>query len=165
MGVEYQHYLIPEDNTYRPEPDDLSKLVQGLAEAGFIIRTGSEQFKRMKFTHSLWRQAAATGCVAVWDYPGFKTGCQPFASPATTQDFEDLEDRDFKIVWPVDSSQISGLKYPLAPFPTFSQKDLDVYYEIELHVAHEFIYRFSELIDPFPPFGKEVACSCGGSWR
>ena len=46
MGVEYVHYLIPEDNTYKPSPDDLSRLVDALLDGSFVARTGTDTFKR-----------------------------------------------------------------------------------------------------------------------
>ncbi len=48
MGVEYQHYLIPEDNTYKPRPADLSRLVNALLDGGFVASTGTELSKRKR---------------------------------------------------------------------------------------------------------------------
>ena len=49
MGVEYEHYLIPEDNTYKPGPEDLSRLVDALLAGGFVVRPASDAFWRMTF--------------------------------------------------------------------------------------------------------------------
>ena len=42
MGVEYQHYLIPSDNTYKPRPEELSGLVNTLVDRGNVLRTGTD---------------------------------------------------------------------------------------------------------------------------
>ena len=46
MGVEYVHYLISEDNTYKPRPDELSSLVDALVDSGFVFRTDVHNLKR-----------------------------------------------------------------------------------------------------------------------
>jgi hypothetical protein len=52
MGVEYQHYLLPEDNTYKPSPEDLSRLANALLKGGFVVRSGTDIFKRETFNGS-----------------------------------------------------------------------------------------------------------------
>jgi hypothetical protein len=59
MGVEYRHYLIPEDNTYKPGPEDLSHLVDALLAGSFVARAGSDTFRRMSFGVEY---AEETGC-------------------------------------------------------------------------------------------------------
>jgi hypothetical protein len=44
MGLEYAHYLIPEDNTFKPCPDDLSRLVIALLNGGYVADAGSSDF-------------------------------------------------------------------------------------------------------------------------
>jgi hypothetical protein len=46
MGGEYVHYLIPEDNTYKPSPEDLSRLVDALLDGHYVLRTATDTFKR-----------------------------------------------------------------------------------------------------------------------
>jgi hypothetical protein len=46
MGAEYQHYLIPSDNTYKPHPEELSGLVNALVDGGYVLRTGTDTFNR-----------------------------------------------------------------------------------------------------------------------
>jgi hypothetical protein len=38
MGVDYSHYLIPRDNTVRPQPDRIVALIEAWAAKGFIAR-------------------------------------------------------------------------------------------------------------------------------
>ena len=62
------------------------------------------------------------------------------------------------LFWSVENRNESGEpKYPLSPFPEFN----DVYYDLELHVARDFVYHTSELIDPF----GQVVCPCGRDLR
>jgi hypothetical protein len=37
MGVYYSHYLIPKDNTLRPEPDRIVALIEAWVEKGFLV--------------------------------------------------------------------------------------------------------------------------------
>jgi hypothetical protein len=37
MGVNYSHYLIPQDNTVRPETDQIIALIEAWTEKGFIV--------------------------------------------------------------------------------------------------------------------------------
>ena len=45
MGVNYSHYLIPRDNTVRPDPDRIVGMIEAWIEKGFIVRpqSASEQ--------------------------------------------------------------------------------------------------------------------------
>jgi hypothetical protein len=152
MGVEYEHYLIPEDNTYKPRPEDLSRLVNALFDGGFVLRTGADTFS--KETNKSFGDDAPdvlTGC-----YVHFGEGeNSPFLCPCSPRDIAAWGERDFRVVWTVESSNESGLKYPLSPFPEWG----DAYYELELHVAKDFVYHTSELIDPF----DQITCVCGVS--
>lgn len=38
MGVYYTHYLIPLDNSFRPEPERIAALIDALTGARFIPR-------------------------------------------------------------------------------------------------------------------------------
>lgn len=149
MGVEYKHYLISEDNTYKPDPEELSRLVGALLEGSFVARGTTNSIREMT-------PDAGLDC---WDSGGVfchahveDRGRLWFPCPCSAQDVEALGEQDFKIIWSVDSSRDSGLKYPLAPFPERG----DPYYELELHLATNFVYHCSEGIDPF----REVVCEC-----
>ena len=152
MGIEYKHYLIPEDNTHKPRPEKLSKLVSALLKGGFVAEAGTDAFGRMTFeTSTTYEHAERTGCYA---HLGDRT-YSSFPCPCSEEDIAALGEKDFKLVWPVESTNESGLKYPLSPFPGWG----DAYYELQLHVATDFVYHLSERIDPF----VEVACKCGRS--
>ncbi|WP_165068437.1 hypothetical protein [Paludisphaera rhizosphaerae] len=148
MGVEYRHFLIAEDNTYRPGPEELARLVNALLEAGFVARGGSGDFDIMAAAISILPPDA--DCyVQIGDQE-----YAPFPCPCSAGNFADLVGRDFIIRWEVDSINEAGLKYPLDPFP---EEGEDAYYDIELHMARDFVYQTAECIDPF----GEVKCSCG----
>ena len=150
MGVTYEHYLIPEDDTYRPGPEELARLVNALCEAGFAARAGAGDFRSTASTFSTDPQPAeATGCYVQLGDRGYA----PFPCPCLTGDVAALGDDEFKLVWPVGSTKESGLKYPLVPFPEWG----DAYYDLEIRVARDFVYCTSEGIDPF----DEVKCACG----
>jgi hypothetical protein len=149
VGVEYEHYLIPEDNAFKPQPQDLRRLVDALLDGGLVARNETEAFG--KFT---------SGSFAFYDGPP-DTNCYvqfgqkyfPFPCPCAERDIAGFGERDYRMVWPVESSNESGLKYPLSPFPEWG----DAYYELRLHMGEDFVYHTSESIDPF----DEVACACG----
>ncbi|APW58911.1 hypothetical protein [Paludisphaera borealis] len=150
MGVEYKHYLIPEDNTYAPGAEALSRLVDALLDGGFVPRESTDSFNNSTFkTTADDAHARTTGCFA-------QTRDQrssSFPCPCSARDVAPLGEQDFKLVWPVESSYESGLQYPLNPFPEWG----DPSYDLEIHVARDFVYHQSELIDPF----VDAACRCG----
>jgi hypothetical protein len=41
MGVNYSHYLIPRDNTVRPDPERIVALIDAWIEKGFVVRPES----------------------------------------------------------------------------------------------------------------------------
>jgi hypothetical protein len=41
VGVDYSHYLIPRDNTVRPDPDRIVALIDAWIEKGFVVRPES----------------------------------------------------------------------------------------------------------------------------
>jgi hypothetical protein len=45
MGVYYSHYLIPQDNTVRPEPDRIIALIEAWTAKGFIVAANGELSK------------------------------------------------------------------------------------------------------------------------
>jgi hypothetical protein len=150
MGIEYQHYLIPEDNTYKPRPEELRRLVKALLDGGFVARADTDSFRKMTFgDYTNYEHAKRTGC---YEHLGDFT-YSSFPCPCSEQDIAALGEQDFNLVWPVESSTESGLKYPLTPFPEWG----DAYYDLELHMARDFVYHISELIHPF----EELICDCG----
>jgi hypothetical protein len=155
MGVEYVHYLIPEDNTFKPSPEDVSRLVNALVDGGFAFNTGTDAFERD--TKNTFGDPPEPAVLTGWYVHLGEGKYSPFLCPCTAQDIAAFGDGDYRIVWTVDSSNESGLTYPLSPFPDWS----DAYYELQLHLAKGFVYHTSESIEPF----DRVACPCGQSLK
>ncbi len=155
MGVKYQHYLIPEDNTYKPSPDDLSRLVDTLVDGGFVLRTGTDTIERETINTfgDPPEPAVLTGSYVHLGERKYS----PFLCPCSAQDIAAFAEGDFRIVWTVDSINEFRLSYRLSPFPDWG----DAYYELQLHVASDFVYHTSESIEPF----KRVDCRCGRSLK
>jgi hypothetical protein len=155
VGVTYTHYLIPEDNTYKPRPEELSRLVSALLDGGYVIDPGSQKFREMTFgTYTYYDHARQTGCL-IHDGPD---RFAPFPCPCSARDVAALGDRDYRLVWPVEDLEASGLEYPLVEIPFDGN---EVYYDLELHVAKDFVYRTSEIIEPFGDPREGVTCRCG----
>lgn len=154
MGVEYTHYIIPEDNTYRPGPEVLTGLIDALLDGGFVFRSGKDTNPQVRC--GLEHVPGGED----WGHCGVRFGDNTYSSfncPCSADELAALGEQDFILAWSVDSSDESGLTYPLCPYPEFG----DASYEIEVHVATDFVYHLSELIHPF----DEVACPCGRDLR
>ncbi|QDV36414.1 hypothetical protein [Tautonia plasticadhaerens] len=152
MGVEYVHYLIPEDNSFKPGTEDLIRLVDALLEGGFVAESRSDEYEKKSdddFTY--YEHTKGTGCLLHSGTGEFG----PLPCPVSERDIAHLGERDYKLIWMVESHERSGLKYPLTPVPEL----FDPYYDLELRMAGDYVYHHSEGIDPFP----DVACPCGRS--
>src|SRR5262245_52960990 len=121
MGVEYEHYLIPEDNTYKPDPEDLSRLIDALLEGGFVAEGSTDTIREMTPDPADWD----TGRVCCYARLRNRRHLW-FPCPCSAGDIAALEEQDFQLVWSVDSSHDSGLTYPLRPFPEWG----DPYYDL-----------------------------------
>jgi hypothetical protein len=152
MGVEYAHYLIPRDNTFKPSPELLARLIDALVANGFLPNTSD--------AGAAARPVAQTGTDYDFARPECAlhvSGCAEalFTCPSTVDEIQSLGEQDYRIVCSVSDSKASGLDYPLEPFPEFD----DVYYDLEIHMGIGYIYHVSENIAPF----DSVACQCGKS--
>jgi hypothetical protein len=146
MGVEYSHFLIPRPNSFRPNAEQLARFVQSLGEHNWIARPGSDAMRK-------WESLDG---VALDDY--WARICLPDEDSLaphvlTASWFQQATVGDLKLGFPVEHGLDVGLQYPLL-------SDLgppeDPYYEIQLHVATDFIHHSSELIQAIEP-----VCSCG----
>ena len=85
MGVEYTHYLIPEDNTYKPRSEELSRLVDALLSGGFVAKAGTDAFSKMTFeTYTTYEHAKRAGFYAHigrGQYEPFPCPARPGMSP------------------------------------------------------------------------------------
>jgi hypothetical protein len=62
---------------------------------------------------------------------------------------------DIQIVLPVERWGGSGLRYP---FASRRAPDPEAYYEIQIHLAAQYVHHASEIIDPL----AATSCACGG---
>lgn len=148
MGVEYRCYLIPRPNTFRPRPDTAGALVTALRNDRWLLGPEHPALAKLPFrTSRLYTAARGHG------YFGLTVGSlDSFTSPLPEL-FNNYDDRDLKVVWPVESLGTSGLRYPLEPL---SCDAADCYYEVQFHFGRDFFYNMSEVIDPFDPSSSSV---------
>jgi hypothetical protein len=152
MGVEYEHYLVPDDPTYKPDAHQISRLVNALHDGGYAFR--SDVHDPVGTTFSGFSSECDTGteggCVVerVWN------AFAKFPCPGSASDVTALSNRDFRLIWSIDDLAESGLKYPLSKIP-----DEHSYWDLELHVpVWDYVYHMSEVIDPFD---RPAAGRCG----
>lgn len=161
MGVTFTHLLLPVPRSHTPSHVELARLIGRLVEAGFLLPPGSPRLPHMRYDEGsiLNQHAAATGCYIQFTRDFTRTEARPFPCPPSGEDLAAMADRDFKLVWPVESLEASGLRYPLTLMPEFIEP-VDVYYDLELHLGREYLYRTSELIEPF---ACDTCTACGAA--
>jgi hypothetical protein len=154
MGVEYQHFLIPRDNTVRPTPDRIAALIEAWLAAGFIVRPGSEALAAMVF--SAGSPAKSTGALRI-KRSGRNREADAFAVPCDARALAVLGEPSALIQWPVDNTKLSGTHYPMEPVPDL--RDVGPYYQLELRICADYVNESSETLDGL--WGAECACECG----
>lgn len=65
-----------------------------------------------------------------------------------------FERAEARLTWDVEHLGRSGLRYPFVGDPPAGD---DTAYTVEIHVADDYVYAASELMDPF----DDTACACG----
>jgi hypothetical protein len=126
MGVEYRRLLIPRPNTYRPDAAATLALISALREHDWIARETAYSYARANSRSPLEGELPRL--------------------------LADHAQGDLLLGWSVDLSESSGIRYPLEPVP-FSDAVAarDFYFEVQLHLGHDFVYDTSETLDPFDP--------------
>jgi hypothetical protein len=152
MGVEYEHYLIPEDPEFKPNAEQLGRLVTVLYGSDYVNKSEAP-YPGVAATFGLlspeYQAAKRDGCVVQLERDTYAR----FRCPCSVADMAALGDRDFRLIWRVEDLETSGLKYPLRVIP-----DESAYYDLELHVAKDYVYHTSSIIEPFD---RLVTCRCG----
>lgn len=162
MGITFTHLLLPVPRSHTPSHAELIRLIGRLVEKEFVLPAGSTKLPRMRYDEGsiLNQNAAATGCyIQLGRKAVHVTKERSFSCPPSVQDLAAVAERDFKLVWPVISLGASGLHYPLTLMPQNVDPE-DVCYDIEIHWGREYIYRASELIEPF---ASEQCAACNAS--
>jgi len=151
MGVEYEHYLVPEDPTFKPAAEPLSRLLNALYEGGYVNGSDARGLGGATFGLFSPEYAAAleAGCLVNLGPDEYAT----FPIPCSVAEVEALGDRDFRLLWTVGDLVESGLKYPLSKVAYE-----ETYYNLEVHVARDYVNHLSSIIEPFE---HRAACQCG----
>jgi hypothetical protein len=136
VGVEYAQYVIPRPNSFRPTAEQLASFVQQLKEHCWVPTRGTGRF-----------------CV-----PGPTAEPRQLPLPNTLDVawFRERLRQDFVLDWDIEELRKSGLRYPLDRLPELGE---EAYYELQVHVASDYVYHTSELIHPF----DNESCVCGTS--
>jgi hypothetical protein len=162
-GLEYGHYLIPRTNDVRPDATRVATLVKALVDAGYLAATGTPAFQRLKFTDSIWSEAAAkTGATYLSNRVDFKGVPVPL-DDATTQA---LAQGDYRLLFPIRTAWTAGLKLPLDQSAPARRGEDGPGYDIEFHSANDYVHLTSELIGTFPtvdPATRPVPCKVSGT--
>ncbi len=152
MGVEYEHYLVPDNPTFKPDAEQISRLVNAPHVGRYVIGSdaGDSLGKAFPRHSSKYDAAIEAGCVVERGPGEFAR----FPCPCSTSDVTALADRDFRLIWTVNDLAETRLKYPLSKIP-----DEQAYWDLELHVpARDYVYHLSSIIEPF---NCRAACRCG----
>lgn len=155
MGVEYIHYLLPKDHAFQPSPQQLEKLIAGLYSGSWLCRPDSAEFSQLDFSCFCdFELAGKTG--------GFRREPQAKDSesipyPATSEWFAARLPADLLLVWPIYGfEKCRSLRYP---FDQSVGEETEIYFEIKLQIAENYLHRVSEIFDPL----SNVDCKCGAS--
>src|SRR5690242_16414777 len=86
MGVEYTHYLVPKQITYRPSAERVSRFAASLVANGWLFEPGTPRFKQLVSggnydPGALYAKARKTG--AMFADAGGSTGSAPATPDAT----------------------------------------------------------------------------------
>ena len=139
MGVEYERWLIAKGSVFLPSAAALVKLVERLRKDGWIAKTGGVAVRTVEVSSgddARSRNAAAT---------------EPLPATLTAGWLDDPDREEVRLVWPVEGSAASALRYPLTRRP-----DGPITYSLELHRASDYVYPIAETIEPVAS-----KCQCG----
>ncbi|WP_157234814.1 hypothetical protein [Methylosinus sp. LW4] len=180
MGVYYVHYLIPLDNSFRPEPQRIAALIDALAAARFIPRP--EAGDGPSYLLDDWRREAAERTTSAAQEPpkpwwkrifGSKAPEQPpvldlvdverpFAVPLTEESFAALADRAVTVGWTIEDPLANGLAYPFEQRPS---RDDPPNYRLLIEASEDFrtetinCYDDTGTVDPHCRCGEDLSYS------
>ena len=151
MGVEYEQFLIPRRNAFRPTAEKVIELLHELAKGRWIRTPESPNFDQME-KNNMPPEALRTG--AQYRH-GNQRKARSLPWPIDVAWLEEQMSADLRLIWPVGSLERAGLRYPLSTVPDMPREEL--YYDVRLDVSTDYVYRISENINPF----DSTVCSCG----
>src|SRR5688500_11293045 len=109
MGVQYEHFLIPRPNSFRPSAEVVIRLLDTLGKARWIRTPESRHFERME-TDNMPPAALRTG--AQYRH-GNDLQAKSLPWPMRAEWLNARIHNDLRLIWPVGSLARSGLRYPL----------------------------------------------------
>ena len=155
MGFAIKHLMLPVPRSHTPSFAEMARLIERLVDERFVLPPGSPVAPHWSYDPDPTRaeHAAPTGC-----YIQFSSGdARWFPYLPSARELAAAADRDFKLIWPVESLEESGSRYPLTLAPE-GLDPVDLYYDLEIHLVQNYIYNTSELITPF---ASEACAACG----
>jgi hypothetical protein len=153
MGVEYQHYVIPQEPGFRPSAERIASFVRALLADQWIVGPDDPAFQKR----------LANGCFTKGTHVGAarKTGAfveleakEP-APRAITAEWLRERKRAIKLVWPTEMAFETGARFPLSRAPYVREW---VYFAIELHWSRYFLQCSGENTRC-----AAITCTCGAS--
>lgn len=174
MGVYYTHYLIPLDNSFRPEPERIAALIDALTGARFIPRPeagdgptyflddwGREAAERStpaapEPPKPWWKRIFASSAPARTNLLDLVNIHRPFAIPLTEESLAALADRAVTVGWTIEYPFAKGLAYPFEQSPS---RDDPPNYRLLIEASEDFR---TETIDHYDETGAiDPHCRCG----
>jgi len=146
MSVTYQHYFIPETAAFHPTSDKLTTFIQGLVDLRFIVDERSFDFGRLISKPTLGGKTI----------PGYVLSDRRTVtpSPASATFFEQFLHSDMIIRWQIIDLSQTPVRHPVE---LFDIEPAQTWYNIQLELSHDYIYRTGDGIESFP----STRCGCG----
>lgn len=134
----YERWLIAKGNVFLPSAASVAKLIEKLAEEGWVPASGGHAVKTVENTFgddSAAKRAAST---------------EPLPKVVSAEWLADDEREEIRLVWPVAADAKSPPKYPLSRRP-----DGGVSWKLEVHRAPEYVVPVASGIGALP-----TTCRC-----
>jgi len=159
MGVEYCVYLLPRDNTVRPSPGAVAKLIEAWVAHRYVRAPNDAKAREsVKFHYRPDEHAKQSGAYVETE-PG-KPRPLPLVEPLAAMR-EVLTAPEVIIVWPIHDTMALGLDYPLDRIPDMGDPKRGPYLDLRLEISDDFVDRGSECIDGL----YAARCTCGRDLR
>lgn len=154
MGVEFAHLLISRDNTFRPAPELVGRLIGRLRDEGYIPLPGSSAHRALGY-----EPTDEPASLHRWGF-SLAHAHRQYVEPRSDLPVAQLESLpDYLLTWSIYDPEGSGVTYPLQGRPPEcdAEDELCPYYDLQLLCADDFIdYNAGGLVDPL-----ETRCVCG----
>jgi hypothetical protein len=138
MRAHYARWLVAKGNTFAPAAASVVKLVERLKKESWLPAAGGHAVKTVENTFG--DDAAAKRAASTERLP----------SPLVASWLEEGDREELRLVWPIEGSSSSAVKYPLSQRPEGS-----VSYALEVHRADEYVYPRAKTIALVP-----TICNC-----